>query len=119
MKFIVDECTGAKVSQWLSERGHDVFCVYTQARGWKDKSILEKAVLDERIVITNDKDFGEMVFRDRHPHKGIILLRLSNTRWMTKIQVLDSLLQEYPNEQLADHFTVVTEKHIRISPPLS
>lgn len=119
MKFIVDECTGAKVSQWLREKEHDVFCVYTQARGWKDKIILEKAVLDERIIITNDKDFGEMIFRDSQYHKGIILLRLSNTRWMTKVQVLERLLQEYSNEQLVDHFTVVTERLVRISPSLS
>ncbi len=58
MKFIVDECTGPSVANFLIEQGHDVFSVYDSARGIPDKSVLEIANLEDRVLITNDKDFG-------------------------------------------------------------
>ncbi len=42
-------------------------------------------VKDNRILITNDKDFGEKIFRERYPHKGVILLRLGNERYKNKM----------------------------------
>lgn len=53
--------------------------------------------LDEgRILITNDKDFGEKVFRDGRPHCGVILLRFEDERAASKIAVLSHLLRQYP-----------------------
>ena len=43
MRFLVDECTGPSVAQWLRELHHDVFSVYDKARGLDDESIIEKA----------------------------------------------------------------------------
>ena len=90
MGFLVDECTGPRVAQWLSEQGHDVFSVYQEARGSDDDSIIRKACEEDWILITNDKDFGEKVFRGRHPHQGIIFLRLADNRANNKIEVLKS-----------------------------
>lgn len=52
--------------------------IYDELPRLPDEDILAFAVRDDRIVITNDKDFGELVFRDRRPHRGVILLRLAN-----------------------------------------
>ena len=62
MKFLVDECTGPAVAHWLEQQGHDVFSVYDQARGIQDDRVIEIAEIEERILITNDRGFGEKVF---------------------------------------------------------
>lgn len=80
MRFLIDECTGPAVARWLKEQGHEVFSVYEEARGIEDDEIVEQAFAENRILITNDKDFEEKIFRDKNPHKGIILLRLSDER---------------------------------------
>ena len=80
MKFLVDECTGPAVARWLEQRGHDAFSVYDQARGIDDNRIIEIAQAEERILITNDRGFGEKVFRERCPHHGVVFLRLANER---------------------------------------
>jgi predicted nuclease of predicted toxin-antitoxin system len=78
MKFIVDECTGPTVAKWLAIEGHDVISISPDRKGISDKEILKIAVSEERILITNDKDFGELIFKNNHSHCGVILLRLSD-----------------------------------------
>ena len=80
MRFLVDECTGKRVAQWLRQEGHEVFSVYEEARGISDEEIASKAFAENWILITNDKDFGEKVYREQYPHHGIILMRLKNER---------------------------------------
>jgi predicted nuclease of predicted toxin-antitoxin system len=87
MRFVVDECTGSLVAQWLRNEGHDAVSIYDEARGSSDLSVLSRAVREDRILITNDKDFGQRVFQDHLPHKGIILLRLEDPRSTNKIAV--------------------------------
>ena len=65
MRFLVDECTGPVVARWLRQRGYEVFSVYEQARGITDDEIIAKANSEKWILITNDKDFGEQIFRDK------------------------------------------------------
>ena len=113
MRFLIDECTGPAVAKWLQGLPHDVFSVYDESRGLDDESIVSKANLENYILITNDKDFGELVFRMRKPHKGVILLRLEDERAENKIAVLQQLLKLYSNK-LANNFIVVTEKTVRI-----
>lgn len=113
MRFLIDECTGPSVAKWLEERGHDVYSVYEKSRGSDDETILSIANKNNYILITNDNDFGELIFRQKKPHKGIILLRLEDSRPKNKIAVLNKLLQSY-SDQLNNNFVVVTEKKVRI-----
>ena len=76
MRFLVDECTGPKVAAWLRVQGHEVFSVFDEARGIQDDTVIQKAHDENWILITNDKDFGEKVFRERRPHRGVIFMRL-------------------------------------------
>lgn len=73
--------------------------------------------MEERIVVTNDKDFGEMVFRSGEVHRGVLLLRLDDESPANRVQVVASVLKEYAT-RLPDHFTVATEKKVRIRPKL-
>ncbi|MFN6568675.1 DUF5615 family PIN-like protein [Dendronalium sp. ChiSLP03b] len=114
MRLLVDECTGVVVARWLLDRGYEVFSVYEEARGIDDDEIIQKAFAENWILITSDKDFGEKVYREQRPHRGIILLRLGNDRSDNKIKTLQRLLENY-SEQLSDSFIVVTETQIRFA----
>ena len=112
MRFLVDECTGPAVARWLRGLAHEVLSIYEVTRGISDHEILERAYRENWIIITNDKDFAEIVFRDNLPHRGVILLRLHDERASPKIEALRKLLDRH-EKQLTDRFVVVTESKIR------
>ena len=114
MRFLVDECTGPAVAHWLHEQNHEVFSVYEESRGMEDDDIIRKAFNENRILITNDKDFGEKVYREGRPHRGVIFLRLDDERASNKIETLRRLLEMYAN-RLSDSFVVATEKQVRFA----
>jgi predicted nuclease of predicted toxin-antitoxin system len=114
MRFLVDECAGPAVAKWLRDQGHQVFSVYEEERGMDDDDIVQKAFFENWILITNDKDFGEKIFRERCHHKGVIFLRLRDERGTNKIASLRRLLKGYSNH-LEDRFVVVTESQVRFA----
>ena len=114
MRFLVDECTGSKVAEWLRDENHEVFSVFDEARGMTDDEVLAKAFSENWILITNDKDFGEMVFRERRKHHGVVFLRLDDERAANKIEVLRQLLENY-SEKLMGEFVVATETKVRFT----
>lgn len=114
MQFLVGECTGPAVAEWLAEQGYDAVSVYDQRPGLDDASVVAWANCEDRILVTNDKDFGERVFRDGQLHAGIILLRLDNERSPNKIAVLDDLLRNH-SDRLEGAFIVATEERIRFA----
>ena len=115
MKFIVDASTGSGVANWLKTNGLEVYDVYLETPFWPDKTILKKAFDENWVVITNDKDFGDLIFRDRLPHRGIILLRIKDETPPNKIRLLAHLLDHFDETQILDHFLVLTERGVRIS----
>ncbi len=114
MRFLVDECTGPGVGRWLRQQGHDVFSVFEEARGTSDEDVLRKAHLENRILITNDKDFGDEVYRLKRPHRGIVLLRLDDETSQNTINTLERLLNAFGVE-LPDRFVVVTDTQVRFA----
>ena len=114
MRFLIDECTGSKVAEWLRGQNYEVFSVFDEARGIADDEIITKAAAENWILVTNDKDFGEMIFRERREHRGIIFLRLEDERAANKMEVLRRLLESYA-EKLPENFVVVTETKVRFA----
>ncbi len=114
MRFLVDECTGPAVARWLRDQQHDVISVYEEARGIGDDEVIHIALAENRVLITNDKDFGEKIYRERKPHRGVVLLRLADERSTVKIEVLQKLLSMYSN-RIPDQFVVVTESKVRFA----
>lgn len=108
MKFLVDETMGRKVTQYLQSKGHDVVYVGEEFAGEDDKFILAKAVQENRIVITLDKDFGDLVFFHSLPYKGVVLLRLRDERVENRIKVIERLLAKY-SQRLPGDFAVATD----------
>jgi predicted nuclease of predicted toxin-antitoxin system len=114
MRFLVDECTGSKVADWLRNIGHDVFSVYDESRGATDDEILTQAVEENWILVTNDKDFGELVFREGRAHRGVIFLRLDDEAAASKIAAMQLLLLNHA-DRLKDKFVVVTDSQVRFA----
>lgn len=114
MRFLVDECTGPAVARWLRTQSHEVFSVYEESRGMSDDAVLAKAHDESWVLITNDKDFGEKIYQERRPHRGVILLRLRDERAESKITALGKLLASYAS-QLEDAFVVLSETQVRFA----
>jgi predicted nuclease of predicted toxin-antitoxin system len=69
MKFLADESCAGPVIQALREAGHDVLAIAEAARGAVDEAVMARALGERRILITEDPDFGELVYaRDLEVH---------------------------------------------------
>lgn len=113
MKFIVDECTGSSVALFLFQNGFEVISIFDDYRGVTDDFILEKCFNESYVLITSDKDFGEMVFRQNRKHHGIILIKCEPNIFKKRIEVLKKLLENF-NQEIENNFIVVTNTKVRI-----
>ena len=118
MRFLVDECTGPSVARILAKLGHDVYSVFDSARGASDDDVIRKALDEQRILVTNDKDFGYKVFRENRQHCGVVLLRLRDEHRRNRVRTIQRLLETYATE-LGHNFVVVTETSVRFARPRS
>lgn len=116
MKFLTDENIGFKVVFPLRDLGFDIKSILETGRGSKDTSVFSLAKREGRILITTDKDFGELVYVTKLVHKGVILLRLRNNSSTNKLKVLKELFRTHKGE-LEGAFTVVKEGNVRITLP--
>jgi predicted nuclease of predicted toxin-antitoxin system len=105
---------GLELPRWLQNQGYKVFSIYHETPGLSDDEVIEKAFIEKCILITNDKDFGEKVFREKKPHCGIIFFRLEDERAISKIETIRRLLDKYKN-QLENNFITVTETKVRFA----
>jgi len=113
MRFIVDEYTGPKVAAWLEQEGHDVYSVYDQNPGIDDSQVLDLAVVEDRVLVTCDKDFGDLIFREGRAHCGVVLLRHADLSPAKLITSLDGLLQQSA-VRLENSFIVLSEAGMRV-----
>ena len=109
----MDECTGMAVAEHLREGGHNVIVVAETMSQAEDDTILNKAVDEKRILITNDKDFGELIFRRGYSHHGVLLLRLQDDSAANRVRVVKAVLDQY-GDLLKMKFLVVSERQVRI-----
>jgi predicted nuclease of predicted toxin-antitoxin system len=90
--FLADENIDPRIVQWLRSEGCDVWDVREQ--NWTsetDESLLQRAVSANRVILTHDADFGQLVVRDGHPCYGIIELRPGHLAIQTYLQMLNEL----------------------------
>ena len=110
MKFLVDESTGKRLAELLSKK-YDTKFSGDVLRGATDEEVLEFAERDERILITDDKDFGRLVFMLRRPSTGVILLRTATTNAEERFRIL---LKVFKTIDVRGKFIVVREDRVRI-----
>ena len=115
MLFLADESCDACMIRVLRAGGHDVAAVADVDQGAPDSTVIKLALDTSRILITEDKDFGQLVRASGHGHSGIILLRYP---FQLRHHIAEKLLAlvRSRGETLASSFTVVEPGRIRILP---
>lgn len=113
MRFLANENFPGPVVQALRERGEEVAWVAEDMRAASDKAVLARAQAEDRIVVTFDKDFGELAFNAGLPAAcGVVLFRLNGTSpEQDNARVLAALASR---KDWAGHFAVVQDDRIRI-----
>jgi predicted nuclease of predicted toxin-antitoxin system len=115
MKFLADEYCDLALVDTLRAEGHDVYYVAESLRGGSDDAILTRAYSENRLLITEDKDFGELVYRLGQPARGIILLRFDTVDRAFKIPRLLTFLGQDP-QRLSGSFVVIEIDKVRVRP---
>jgi predicted nuclease of predicted toxin-antitoxin system len=113
MKFLADEGIDRTIVDGLRKLSFDVFYVIEETRSLSDNVLLEIAAQEERILITKDKDFGELVFRLNKAHHGVVLLRLEGLTTQERADITCPLILKHSSE-LPNAFTVIQKGIIRI-----
>jgi predicted nuclease of predicted toxin-antitoxin system len=115
MKLLADAHISRAMVAYLRDLGHDVLHAATLAPRMSDSAILRLAATDGRIVLTADKDFGELCFRRLIACSGVVLLRLSATSESERVDYFRSI---WPliEANAAGNFHVITDSAIRRSP---
>lgn len=113
MNFLADENLEYSIISYLREKKINILAIRDLMKGGTDAEILEYALNDNRVIITNDKDFGELTFRLQKPNMGIILLRLPNLHSEEKTNLLMTAIEKL-GEDIANKFIVIEENAIRI-----
>jgi predicted nuclease of predicted toxin-antitoxin system len=113
MKYLADESLEYTVVTFLRENKIDILAVREFMRGATDSEIIEHAFKNELIIITSDKDFGELTFRLKRPNCGIILTRFPDTNNTDKAKLLLSALKKL-NQEAKNKFIVIDKLKIRI-----
>jgi predicted nuclease of predicted toxin-antitoxin system len=116
VKLLADEGVDAAIVARLRADGHEVVYVAELSPGISDEAVLELANGDERVLVTADKDFGELVFRLNQVAFGVLLVRLAGLASASKADVVSQLVREHGRE-MVEAFTVVSPGLVRIRPP--
>jgi predicted nuclease of predicted toxin-antitoxin system len=114
LRFLADESCDFAVVRALRVEGYDVLAVSETTRRSNDRDVIERANREKRILLTEDKDFGWLVFVSRVNSPGVILIRFPGNARQALAQTVRRLIQEQ-GEQLRGAFVVVQPGHIRIS----
>ena len=117
MKFLADECCDAGLVKSLRLEGYDVLYVPEEKAGIADDEVLLYAYNEARILLTEDKDFGELVYRLKKPSKGIILIRIRVEDRHTKALRLRELIRNH-EDRIEGYFVVIDSNKFRFRPLL-
>ncbi|MBR8835274.1 MAG: DUF5615 family PIN-like protein [Stigonema ocellatum SAG 48.90 = DSM 106950] len=113
MRFLANENFPADAVEALRHQGHDVTWIRTDAPGIVDAEVLNRAQSDERILLTFDKDFGELAFRSHLPATcGIILFRIKAPSGAVVAQKVAIAIAS--RTDWAGHFSVIEDDRIRM-----
>ena len=102
------------MAAFLAGEGHDVVtCGLDSPHALTDRQILAIAHREQRALLTNDKDFGDLVFRDRLPHAGVVLFRLGYVPIEVRIALLRQALTDHADRM--DQFIVISPHGARVA----
>jgi predicted nuclease of predicted toxin-antitoxin system len=113
--IIADENIDHSLIEAIREAGFDVYAIYEHQRGIADESIIDLSRNPPRLILTEDKDFGEWVFAHQIQGVSVLLLRyhFQDTE-LIKRRLITLLSDRLP--ELSGHFTVLTINKLRMRP---
>lgn len=112
MIFLADENIDSEIVQRLRSDGHQVLSIAEMQPSIPDAAVLSLANTRKAVLLTSDKDFGELVFRQKRLHSGIILIRLAGLQSHEKANQISSVIHRH-KDKLASSFTVITADSVR------
>lgn len=113
MNFVADESIDQAIVAALRKSGHNVQYVAELAPGISDSMILDSANKTSSVIITADKDFGDLVYRQKYLNPGIILLRLAGLSRGQKVEIVINAITQY-GDNLLGKFSVISPSTMRI-----
>ena len=115
LQFLADVNVEKPIIDYLKKLGFNVKWIPDFDCKISDDSLLDLARKEERILITNDKDFGELIFWQKKISHGVILFREKSQNSTEKIRLLSLLLRKLL-QKIPHHFVTLGNKKIRIQP---
>lgn len=115
MKVLLDSCISKNVRQHLVDAGHDVVWIGDNSKDPGDNEILSQAGRENRVLVTLDKDFGEMVVLSGRHHHGIV--RLVNSSATHQAKICLDILQRYGPELQTGALITAELGRVRIRMP--
>jgi predicted nuclease of predicted toxin-antitoxin system len=112
MRWLVDECVDAGLVELLRQSGHDAVYVADIAPRASDVEVMEVALREQRLLLTEDKDFGDLTFRQARPVPGIVLLRIAAERRQRKGERLLAAIHRF-GPAMFGRYTVIEEARFR------
>ena len=114
MKILADESVDKQIVEQLRRDGHNVEYIAESSPGSTDIAVLDRANKLSALLITADKDFGELVFEQGLANlTGIVLIRLSGMSAERKAEIVSKVFKEH-EEELSRAFSVITPGRVRI-----
>jgi len=113
LKFLIDVGVGKGIENYLYAEGYDIKAVREIDPCLEDEKIIRTAFLENRMVITMDKDFGELVYHSLMEHSGVLLLRLEDATGSKKLKVLKFIIENY-SDRIKNCFCVFQNDKFRI-----
>ena len=113
MTIVADENIDFPIIIALRNAGYEVYSIVEQTPGIKDNAVLEQSFATSSILLTEDKDFGEHVYRIGSQHSGVVLIRLFNLSLDLKIRLLLEAFKSYADDFL-NAFSVIEPGKVRI-----
>ena len=113
MKFLIDRCAGRLLADWLRKQGHDVVESRELGPDPVDRTLLDWAAKETRILVTIDTDFGELIYLENLSHAGLI--RLPDVLTRERQLIMQDLLTRYETELQDAAIITVRGGRIRIS----
>lgn len=116
MNLIADENIDRSIVVRLRMDGHDVASIAESTSGVSDDQVLQFANQNDAVLLTEDKDFGELVYRRGAAHAGILLIRLEGLDNPTKAEIVSQAIRDNAND-LTGAFAVLTPDRLRLRRP--
>jgi predicted nuclease of predicted toxin-antitoxin system len=114
VKFVADESCAGPVIRALRQAGHDLIAIAETAGSSSDEAVMEKARTEGRVLITEDRDFGELIYARGRPTEGVLFVKFhSRLRHAKNAAVVEAVAKL--GERLRGAFTVIEPGRVRLA----